>query len=84
MSQYDKLDFLIVEAIKSGARTFLWIDAGEVRKESQRLHEEDRKLRPNSATSPFGFIDKRLQTLRKRGLIEHRKDGDGWVLKGAA
>lgn len=81
---HDKLDFLIVEAIKSGSRTFGAIWRGAVKAEAERLHEEDRKLRGHNAKPVFRFIDNRLQALRKRGLIEHRK-GQGWVAvsKGA-
>lgn len=74
----DKLDYLIVEEIKSGSSKFSTIWRGAVKAEAERLHEEDRKLRGYNAKPVFRFIDTRLQALRKRGLIEHRK-GQGWV-----
>ena len=83
MSQHDKLDYLIVEAIKSGASRFEIINAGDVQEEAVRLYSEDRKVRGPSAKPLFRIIDSRLQALRKRGLIEHAK-GRGWIAKGAA
>lgn len=79
MSQHEKLDYLIVEEIKSGSSTFTMIFRGAVRAEADRLYEEDRKLRGYQAKPVFRFVDGRLQALRKRGLIEHRK-GRGWVV----
>lgn len=83
MSQYDKIDHLIVEAIKSGASKFEAINAGAVNGEAERLHLEDRKVRGPNAKPPLRIIDSRLQALRKRGLIEHAK-GRGWIAKEAA
>ncbi len=82
MIQYDHLDFLIVEAIRGGRNTFYKIDMMEVRRESQRL-ERDMPPGPTGRKPAFRHIDSRLQALRKRGLIEHRK-GRGWILKEAA
>lgn len=83
MSQHNKLDHLIVEAIKSGASKFDIIYAGAVKEEAVRLHLEDRKVRGPSAKPLFRIIDSRLQALRKRGLIEYGK-GRGWIAKDAA
>lgn len=83
MSQYEKIDHLIVEAIKSGSSTLLWIFQGAVRAEADRMHEEDRKVKKDMAKPPFRFVDSRLQALRKRGLIVHVK-GWGWRVKEAA
>lgn len=80
---YEKLDHLIVEAIKGGASKFEAIHAGAVKDEAERLHSEDRKVRGPSAKPLFRIIDSRLQALRKRGLIEHAK-GRGWIIKEAA
>jgi hypothetical protein len=82
MSVYDKLDQLIVEAIKSGCNTFAKIDAGEVRKEAQRL-EREMPPGPTGRKPAFLYIDSLLQALRKRDWIENRK-GSGWVLKNAS
>lgn len=80
---YEKLDHLIVEAIKGGASKFEAIHAGAVKDEAERLHSEDRKVRGPSAKPLFRIIDSRLQALRKRGSIEHAK-GRGWIIKEAA
>lgn len=78
MSQYDKLDLLIYEAIKTGARSFGTIESSDAGVESKRLYAEN-----PSGKLPFRHIDSRLQALRKRGLIEHAK-GQGWIAKEAA
>ena len=83
MSQYEKLDYLIVEAIKNGASKFEAINAGAVKDEATRLHHAVRHVRPHDATPPFRFVDVRLQALRKRGLIVHVK-GWGWRANGGA
>lgn len=79
MSAYDKIDLLIVEAVKGGSSKFDAINAGAVKDEAMRLHHEDWKVRGCSAKSVFRIIDSRLQALRKSGLIVHRK-GQGWVV----
>lgn len=81
MSQYDKLDLLIFEAIKTGARDFGSIsdqNGGAVRIESQRLYADNPSGKP-----PFRHVDTRLQALRKRGLIEFKRP-IGWRVKEAA
>lgn len=83
MSQYEKLDYLIVEEIKGGASKFEAINAGAVKEEAERLNNEDQKVRGHAAKPVFRFIDNRLQVLRKRGLIEYGK-GRGWIAKDAA
>ena len=83
MSQYDKIDHLIVEAIKGGASKFDAINSGAVQEESVRLHLEDRKVRGPNAKPLFRIIDSRLQALRKRCVIVHAK-GRGWIAKEAA
>jgi len=83
MSRYDKIDSLIVQAIKSGSSTLLWIFRGVVRAEADRLHEEDRKVRKHDARSAILFVHSRLQALRKRGLIVHVR-GWGWRAQEAA
>lgn len=80
---HEKLDHLIVEAIKSGASRFEIINAGDVQEEAVRLYSEDRKVRGPSAKPLFRIIDSRLQALRKRGLIVHVK-GWGWRMKETA
>ena len=83
MNQFEKLDYLIVEAIKSGASKFEAINSNTVKDEAGRLYLEDRKVRGPSAKPLFRIIDSRLQALRKRGVIEHSR-GCGWRAKEAA
>ena len=76
MSTYDKLDDLIVNAIKPGKSSFSDIMKTAVWDEALRIsgflgRDTDR------------VVDGRLQALRKRGLIEHVK-GRGWIVKEAA
>lgn len=79
LNNYEKLDFLIVEAVKAGANTFAAIDDGAVHQEALRLREEDKNRRGYNARLAYRHIDHRLQALRKRGLIKHLK-GQGWVM----
>ena len=76
MSQYDKLDLLIYEAIKAGARSFDIIESSDARVEANRLYAEN----PGGKV-PFRHIYARLQALRKRGLIEFNRGRGGWVIK---
>ena len=76
MSTYDKLDGLIVDAIKSGNSSFSDIMKTAVWDEALRIsgflgRDTDR------------IVDGRLQALRKRGLIVHVK-GCGWRMKETA
>ncbi len=64
MTDYSKLDSMIIEKIKNGSRTFSQIDGGGVYDEAQRLHEL-------SGRKAFRIIDDRLQSLRKKGLIQY-------------
>ena len=71
MSTYDKLDDLIVNAIKSGKSSFSDIMKTAVWDEALRIsgflgRDTDR------------IVDGRLQALRKRGLIRHLSFS-GWV-----
>lgn len=77
MSQYDKLDCLIVEAVKAGKTIFndIYFAKG-MRPELGRLSRE-------TGADADRVLARRLQALRKRGLIEHVK-GWGWRVKEAA
>ncbi len=75
MSQYDKLDLLIFESIKTGARSFDTIESSDAGVESKRLYAENPR-----GKLPFRHIDTRLQALRKRGLIEFKRP-IGWIIK---
>lgn len=60
---YTTLDRLIVEKIRGGARTFNEIDTGHVTDEAAIL--------ANGNGLNFRYIDRRLQALRKKGLIRY-------------
>lgn len=63
-TDYTYLDMLIQERIAAGKNTFMQIDGGTVYSEADRLAKE--------AGSPaFRIIDRRLQALRKKGLIKY-------------
>ena len=77
MSQYEKLDFLIVEAIKSGLDSFTTIF------NNRNVLKEAHCISSANGRDTDRIVDGRLQSLRKRGLIEHAK-GLGWIAKEAA
>jgi hypothetical protein len=64
MTDYSKMDNLILESIAYGAKTFSTIDNGDVYREAQRLQDE-------TGGPAFRIIDRRLQALRKKGLIQY-------------
>lgn len=72
MNQYEKLDSLILDKIKDGAREFANIDTQDVHLEALRLQGETSK-------PAFRHIDSRLQALRRKGLIEFKRPG-GWAV----
>jgi hypothetical protein len=82
MSQYDKLDFLLVERIKTpGKHTFAGLMSGSIEIETKRLVFDDIAARGAGKARPaFRVVDARLQALRKRGLIEFV--GGQWRAKG--
>lgn len=63
-TDYTYLDMLIQERIAAGNNTFSKIDGGEVYKQAQWLEGQ--------VNSPaFRIIDRRLQAMRKKGLIKY-------------
>ncbi|WP_338510162.1 hypothetical protein [Erwinia aphidicola] len=64
MADYTKMDQLIIEKVKDGANTFSKIDGGGVYEEAKRISME-------TGGDSFRVIDRRLQALRKRGVIEY-------------
>lgn len=70
MISYEKLDFLIFESIKKKAKGFSELFCGEVFEEAIRLAKEWAQIK--SDRDAFRFVDARLQSLRKRGLIEFK------------
>jgi hypothetical protein len=78
VSQYAKLDELILAVLKNGgARTFSALRVGAIRAECERLEAA-------TGSEEFRILDRRLQALRKAGKIEYlgAKATEGWVLRG--
>jgi len=65
------MDELILTKIRKGYNTFAKIDGGDVCREAQRLQVETK-------TPAFRVIDKRLQALRKQGVIKYTTK-DKWT-----
>lgn len=74
MSQHDKLDYLIVEAIKSGLNSFTPIF------NNRNVLREAHRISSYNSRDADRIVDSRLQALRKRGLIEFKRP-IGWVIK---
>ena len=70
-TDYSVIDGLIIQKIREGANTFMKIDSGDVYREAQRLQDETK-------SPAFRVIDRRLQSLRKRGLIVYTTK-DKWT-----
>lgn len=78
MSQYDKLDQLIIERLRTNgfALPFSHID-------TRSVHEEAARLEKETGSDSFRIVDRRLQALRKAGKIRHARaseGGPGWVI----
>lgn len=71
MSQYDKLDSLIVDAIKGGCCSFSTIY------NSRSVFDEALRISMVIKLVQSRVVDRRLQALRKRGVIVHFS-GWGW------
>ena len=76
MSQYDKLDALIVDAIKGGCHSFSSIISG------RSLFDETLRLSRAIGRDAQRIVDGRLQALRRRGVIVY-VTGWGWRVKEA-
>ena len=76
MSQYEKLDSLIVDAIKGGCHSFASILSG------RSLFDEAMRLSHAIGRDTQRIVDGRLQALRRRGVIVHVA-GWGWRVKEA-
>lgn len=72
MSKYEKLDRLIMNKIGGYPTPFHQIFVRDVEEESKRIAEED------GSGYPFRFVDRRLQSLSKKGVIRS-VTGKGWV-----
>ncbi|OXI24330.1 hypothetical protein [Burkholderia sp. AU15512] len=76
-SKYGKLDALILAAINETPKKFAFVDAGEIRAESERIAKEEGTARSRFGVSSWRIVDRRLQALRKAGKI--RSTATGWV-----
>ena len=76
MSQYEKIDALIVDAIKGGCHSFSCIFSG------RSLFDEAMRLSHAIGRDTQRIVDGRLQALRRRGVIVH-VTGWGWRVKEA-
>lgn len=72
MSKYEKLDRLILNKIGGHPTPFHRIFVRDVDEEAKRIAAED------GSGYPFRFVDRRLQAMRKRGVIRN-VTGKGWV-----
>ena len=76
MSQYEKIDALIVDAIKGGCHSFSAIY------NSRSVFDEALRISMAIKLVQSRVIDRRLQALRRRGLIVY-VTGWGWRVKEA-
>ena len=67
MSQYDTIDELILGGLREDSK-----------REGVEFHRLETRINKRTAT-PYRIIDRRLQVLRKRGLIRHDSK-IGWLL----
>ena len=74
MSQYDTLDRLMLARLAklNCGLNFMFLNAQEVRDESERLEKE-------TGRDAYRVIDGRLQYLRKKGVIEYDSKR-GWEI----
>jgi hypothetical protein len=73
MTNYDKLDYLIVQAVGTGANS-----AGHIQSDPS-VDSESKRIADATSREQFRVIDGRLQALRKRGVIRYA-NGRGWVV----
>lgn len=71
-NKYEKLDQLILNKIGGQPIPFREIYVRDVMEESERLATDENKQ------EPFRILDRRLQALRKKGIIKSIT-GKGWV-----
>ena len=71
---YDKLDYLIAQAVGTGANS-----AGHIQSDPS-VDRESKRLADETSREQCRVIDGRLQALRKRGVIRYAT-GRGWVVR---
>lgn len=76
MSQYADLDAAITATIKLGRNSFHLIFA------SKLVFDESLRISRATGRETYRIVDGRLQSLRKRGLIDHSSTL-GWHMKEA-
>ncbi|AOY93794.1 hypothetical protein BKK79_20180 [Cupriavidus sp. USMAA2-4] len=79
-TKYEKLDALIIAAIVGSPIDFGSIYQRDVKKECERIADEENKARGLSRWHEipgWRVLDRRLQAMRKAGKIRHT--GKGWV-----
>lgn len=77
MSQYERLDWLILVTLSGRPRNFTELQSGALWAECIRLESA-------TGSDSSRILDRRLQALRKAGKIEYTgaKVGQGWTLRG--
>lgn len=85
-TDYSALDAALLSRIKGGIVSFTAIQSGEVRDIAEELARAHPNYKTRYPTPGWRFIDRRLQVLRKAGLIRYQRKPEGWVLceKGGA
>ncbi len=71
-TKYDELDALILSRIGNTPKTFSDLFGGAITAECDKISEKGYGL-----VEAFRILDRRLQALRKKGLIA--STGKGWV-----
>lgn len=71
MNKYEKLDQMILDKLNDNPQPFYHIHSGEI-------NDECEKLSPHCYEG-FRVLDRRLQALRKKGLIANISCSKGWV-----
>lgn len=79
MSQYERLDALIISILANGPWQFAELPRGA-------LWAECRRLKSATGSDDFRILERRLQALRRAGRIRFSgaKRGQGWQLVNAA
>ena len=78
MHDYTSFDASIIAAISSGANTAGKLTA-LLRDEAESISVDTTK-NGEYPQPPFRIVDRRLQALRKKGLLRFDRRADGWAL----
>lgn len=77
MSKYENIDAEIMRSISKNPIRFYELFTGDVRAQCESINVSDGK----DLDEAFRVLDRRLQSLRKAGLI--KSTYNGWVLSGS-